>query len=168
MRFTSNRLWSKCQSKLKSCGMKLSRQFFMSCPIKILSRRWKSIMTCRRDCRRAIFTTDLREAEYFRQPQRLRHRQCEYRHQRRRNRRRVRRRKRNRRRPRKRIGAWKNYMRRQTSTLYYGTEKPALAQGIIFRCPLVPIALDSNKKYSGHRRLCDDTRADAALPHIVA
>ncbi len=28
--------------------------------------------------------------------------------------------------------AWKNYMRRQTSTVYYGSEKPALAQGIIF------------------------------------
>ena len=28
--------------------------------------------------------------------------------------------------------AWKNYMRRQTSTLYYGTEKPALAQGVCF------------------------------------
>ena len=28
--------------------------------------------------------------------------------------------------------AWKNYMRRQTSTTYYGTEKPALAQGIKF------------------------------------
>ena len=28
--------------------------------------------------------------------------------------------------------AWKNYMRRQTSTLYYGAEKPALAQGIHF------------------------------------
>ncbi|MFY9288270.1 MAG: aldehyde dehydrogenase family protein [Alphaproteobacteria bacterium] len=28
--------------------------------------------------------------------------------------------------------SWKNYMRRQTSTLYYGTDKPALAQGIIF------------------------------------
>ena len=28
--------------------------------------------------------------------------------------------------------AWKNYMRRQTSTVYYGTEKPALAQGIKF------------------------------------
>jgi aldehyde dehydrogenase (NAD+) len=28
--------------------------------------------------------------------------------------------------------AWKNYMRRQTSTLYYGTEKPALAQGLVF------------------------------------
>jgi aldehyde dehydrogenase (NAD+) len=28
--------------------------------------------------------------------------------------------------------AWKNYMRRQTSTVYYGTERPALAQGIVF------------------------------------
>jgi aldehyde dehydrogenase (NAD+) len=28
--------------------------------------------------------------------------------------------------------AWKNYMRRQTSTLYYGHEKPALAQGLTF------------------------------------
>jgi aldehyde dehydrogenase (NAD+) len=28
--------------------------------------------------------------------------------------------------------SWKNYMRRQTSTLYYGTDKPALAQGISF------------------------------------
>jgi aldehyde dehydrogenase (NAD+) len=28
--------------------------------------------------------------------------------------------------------SWKNYMRRQTSTLYFGAEKPALAQGIIF------------------------------------
>lgn len=28
--------------------------------------------------------------------------------------------------------AWKAYMRRQTSTTYYGTEKPALAQGISF------------------------------------
>lgn len=28
--------------------------------------------------------------------------------------------------------AWKNYMRRQTSTTYYGTEAPALAQGISF------------------------------------
>jgi len=28
--------------------------------------------------------------------------------------------------------SWKNYMRRQTSTVYYGTEKPALAQGITF------------------------------------
>jgi aldehyde dehydrogenase (NAD+) len=28
--------------------------------------------------------------------------------------------------------SWKNYMRRQTSTLYYGSEKPALAQGITF------------------------------------
>ncbi|HEU0117861.1 MAG TPA: aldehyde dehydrogenase family protein [Alphaproteobacteria bacterium] len=28
--------------------------------------------------------------------------------------------------------AWKNYMRRQTSTAYYGSEKPALAQGIKF------------------------------------
>jgi len=28
--------------------------------------------------------------------------------------------------------AWKNYMRRQTSTTYYGTEAPALAQGIRF------------------------------------
>jgi len=28
--------------------------------------------------------------------------------------------------------AWKNYMRRQTSTVYYGTEPPALAQGITF------------------------------------
>jgi len=28
--------------------------------------------------------------------------------------------------------AWKNYMRRQTSTLYYGLTKPALAQGLIF------------------------------------
>jgi aldehyde dehydrogenase (NAD+) len=28
--------------------------------------------------------------------------------------------------------AWKNYMRRQTSTTYYGTAKPALAQGIRF------------------------------------
>ena len=28
--------------------------------------------------------------------------------------------------------AWKAYMRRQTSTTYYGTEKPALAQGIKF------------------------------------
>ena len=28
--------------------------------------------------------------------------------------------------------AWKNYMRRQTSTLYYGSDKPALAQGIKF------------------------------------
>jgi aldehyde dehydrogenase (NAD+) len=28
--------------------------------------------------------------------------------------------------------SWKNYMRRQTSTLYYGTEKPALAQGVVF------------------------------------
>ena len=28
--------------------------------------------------------------------------------------------------------SWKNYMRRQTSTLYYGSEKPALAQGLIF------------------------------------
>ncbi len=28
--------------------------------------------------------------------------------------------------------SWKAYMRRQTSTTYYGTEKPALAQGITF------------------------------------
>jgi aldehyde dehydrogenase (NAD+) len=28
--------------------------------------------------------------------------------------------------------AWKNYMRRQTSTIYFGTEKPALAQGVTF------------------------------------
>jgi len=28
--------------------------------------------------------------------------------------------------------AWKNYMRRQTSTSYYGTAKPALAQGVNF------------------------------------
>jgi aldehyde dehydrogenase (NAD+) len=28
--------------------------------------------------------------------------------------------------------AWKNYMGRQTSTVYYGTEPPALAQGINF------------------------------------
>ena len=28
--------------------------------------------------------------------------------------------------------SWKAYMRRQTSTTYYGTEKPALAQGIKF------------------------------------
>jgi aldehyde dehydrogenase (NAD+) len=28
--------------------------------------------------------------------------------------------------------AWKNYMRRQTSTLYYGNDRPALAQGIKF------------------------------------
>lgn len=28
--------------------------------------------------------------------------------------------------------AWKNYMRRQTSTVFYGHEKPALAQGISF------------------------------------
>lgn len=28
--------------------------------------------------------------------------------------------------------AWKNYMRRQTSTTYYGTEKPKLAQGVDF------------------------------------
>jgi aldehyde dehydrogenase (NAD+) len=28
--------------------------------------------------------------------------------------------------------SWKNYMRRQTSTLYHGHEKPALAQGLIF------------------------------------
>lgn len=28
--------------------------------------------------------------------------------------------------------SWKNYMRRQTSTLYYGSEKPALAQGLVF------------------------------------
>jgi len=28
--------------------------------------------------------------------------------------------------------AWKAYMRRQTSTLYYGMEKPALAQGLVF------------------------------------
>ena len=28
--------------------------------------------------------------------------------------------------------AWKNYMRRQTSTVFYGLEKPALAQGIKF------------------------------------
>lgn len=28
--------------------------------------------------------------------------------------------------------SWKNYMRRQTSTVYYGTERPALAQGIKF------------------------------------
>jgi aldehyde dehydrogenase (NAD+) len=28
--------------------------------------------------------------------------------------------------------AWKNYMRRQTSTVYYGAERPALAQGIVF------------------------------------
>jgi aldehyde dehydrogenase (NAD+) len=28
--------------------------------------------------------------------------------------------------------AWKQYMRRQTSTTYYGSEKPALAQGIQF------------------------------------
>jgi aldehyde dehydrogenase (NAD+) len=28
--------------------------------------------------------------------------------------------------------AWKNYMRRQTSTLYYGADKPALAQGLVF------------------------------------
>jgi aldehyde dehydrogenase (NAD+) len=28
--------------------------------------------------------------------------------------------------------AWKNYMRRQTTTLYFGNEKPALAQGIVF------------------------------------
>ena len=28
--------------------------------------------------------------------------------------------------------AWKAYMRRQTSTTYYGTEKPALAQGVKF------------------------------------
>ena len=28
--------------------------------------------------------------------------------------------------------AWKNYMRRQTSTLYFGEEKPALAQGLVF------------------------------------
>jgi aldehyde dehydrogenase (NAD+) len=28
--------------------------------------------------------------------------------------------------------AWKNYMRRQSSTLYFGTEKPALAQGLVF------------------------------------
>ncbi len=28
--------------------------------------------------------------------------------------------------------SWKNYMRRQTSTTYYGVEKPALAQGISF------------------------------------
>jgi aldehyde dehydrogenase (NAD+) len=28
--------------------------------------------------------------------------------------------------------SWKNYMRRQTSTVYFGTERPALAQGIVF------------------------------------
>ena len=28
--------------------------------------------------------------------------------------------------------SWKNYMRRQTSTVYFGTDKPALAQGINF------------------------------------
>ena len=28
--------------------------------------------------------------------------------------------------------AWKTYMRRQTSTTYWGTEKPDLAQGIRF------------------------------------
>jgi L-aminoadipate-semialdehyde dehydrogenase len=28
--------------------------------------------------------------------------------------------------------AWKAYMRRQTSTVYYGTAPPALAQGIRF------------------------------------
>jgi aldehyde dehydrogenase (NAD+) len=28
--------------------------------------------------------------------------------------------------------SWKNYMRRQTSTLYFGTDKPALAQGLVF------------------------------------
>ncbi|MGE3624259.1 MAG: aldehyde dehydrogenase family protein [Bdellovibrionales bacterium] len=28
--------------------------------------------------------------------------------------------------------AWKNYMRRQTSTVYYGVDAPALAQGIVF------------------------------------
>jgi len=28
--------------------------------------------------------------------------------------------------------AWKAYMRRQTSTLYYGADKPALAQGLVF------------------------------------
>jgi aldehyde dehydrogenase (NAD+) len=28
--------------------------------------------------------------------------------------------------------SWKAYMRRQTSTTYYGREKPALAQGIKF------------------------------------
>jgi len=28
--------------------------------------------------------------------------------------------------------SWKNYMRRQTSTSYFGTEKPELAQGIVF------------------------------------
>jgi aldehyde dehydrogenase (NAD+) len=31
--------------------------------------------------------------------------------------------------------AWKNYMRRQTSTTYYGTTSPALAQGIRFEVP---------------------------------
>jgi aldehyde dehydrogenase (NAD+) len=28
--------------------------------------------------------------------------------------------------------AWKNYVRRQTSTVYYGTDRPAWAQGIKF------------------------------------
>jgi aldehyde dehydrogenase (NAD+) len=28
--------------------------------------------------------------------------------------------------------SWKAYMRRQTSTTYYGTTRPALAQGITF------------------------------------
>jgi aldehyde dehydrogenase (NAD+) len=28
--------------------------------------------------------------------------------------------------------AWRNYMRRQTSTTYYGTDKPELAQGVVF------------------------------------
>lgn len=28
--------------------------------------------------------------------------------------------------------SWKNYMRRQTSTVYFGSDKPALAQGIVF------------------------------------
>ncbi|MDP9128577.1 MAG: aldehyde dehydrogenase family protein [Pseudomonadota bacterium] len=28
--------------------------------------------------------------------------------------------------------SWKNYMRRQTSTVYYGEETPALAQGVVF------------------------------------
>lgn len=36
--------------------------------------------------------------------------------------------------------AWKQYMRRQTSTTFYGFEKPALAQGIVFDADAPPIA----------------------------
>jgi hypothetical protein len=65
------------------------------------------------------------------QRQRLRHCQCEHRHQRRRDWRGVRWREGDRRRPRVGQDSWKAYMRRQTNTINWGTELP-LAQGIKF------------------------------------